>query len=181
VLAAGSDGETVTVGNEYPDVRSSTRFGWSAGQGEEPGFGFVSDHGGYTEATTVRGSGVSIDYVSDLSGIYRTVELGPVIRVVSGRKFPGPAAIVARGSARSAIVGVAEGTGVQGSGDTGMRGIGGSVAGRGGVFSGGGSQVRLIPARSATHPDSGKAGDLFVDRNKRLWFCKGGAAWVKIA
>jgi hypothetical protein len=24
-------------------------------------------------------------------------------------------------------------------------------------------------------------GDLYVDKNERLWFCKGGATWVQLA
>ncbi len=39
----------------------------------------------------------------------------------------------------------------------------------------------LVPAATASHPASGNAGDLFVDKSKRLWFCKGGASWVLIA
>ena len=40
---------------------------------------------------------------------------------------------------------------------------------------------RLSPSTAASHPDSGAAGDLFVDKTGRLWFCKGGATWKQLA
>jgi hypothetical protein len=43
------------------------------------------------------------------------------------------------------------------------------------------AQLRLQPSTLATHPASGAAGDLVVDVNKRLWFCKGGTVWVQLA
>ncbi len=60
-------------------------------------------------------------------------------------------------------------TGVDGSADqdatsVGVRGT--SPAGRGGVFKGGAAQLKLQPSSTATsHPSSGQAGDLFVDKN----------------
>jgi hypothetical protein len=56
-----------------------------------------------------------------------------------------------------------------------------SPTGRGVVASGSLAQLRLIPSTQATHPSSGMIGDLFLDKNKRLWFCKGGTTWVQIA
>ena len=58
-----------------------------------------------------------------------------------------------------------------------------STDGRGGSFSGGPAQIQLMPGTGATHPASGKTGDLYVDKTARLWFCKVGgtkATWVKI-
>jgi hypothetical protein len=49
------------------------------------------------------------------------------------------------------------------------------------VFSGDHAQIRLIPSAAASHPKSGGAGDLFLDSGHRLWLCKGGSNWVKIA
>lgn len=63
---------------------------------------------------------------------------------------------------------------------TGVGVWGTSATSRGGWFSGGAAQVRLVPADGA-HPAAGLAGDLFVDSAKRLWFCKGGANWVQVA
>jgi hypothetical protein len=53
--------------------------------------------------------------------------------------------------------------------------------GRGGVFEGKTAQLRLVPSTAASHPSSGSIGDLFLDKNKRLWFCKGGTSWKQIA
>jgi hypothetical protein len=63
--------------------------------------------------------------------------------------------------------------------NTGVYGIG--INGRGGVFKGDKAQVRLVASSASTHPSSGILGDLFLDQNKRLWFCKGGAIWTQIA
>jgi hypothetical protein len=53
--------------------------------------------------------------------------------------------------------------------------------GRGGTFTGKKGQLRLIPSSAANHPTSGRAGDIFLDASKRLWLCKGGTTWVRIA
>jgi hypothetical protein len=72
-------------------------------------------------------------------------------------------------------------TGVLGRADqdaasVGVRGS--SASGRGGVFAGRAAQVRLTPSSAASHPASGQAGDLFVDRSGRLWLCKGRTRWM---
>jgi hypothetical protein len=54
-----------------------------------------------------------------------------------------------------------------------------SASGRGGHFAGAAAQIRLVPA-AGNKPAAGKPGDLFVDSQKRLWFCKGGASWAQI-
>lgn len=56
-----------------------------------------------------------------------------------------------------------------------------SKNGRGVYAAGKLAQLRLQPAAAATHPTTGAAGDFFVDRSKRLWFCKGGTRWVQVA
>lgn len=61
-----------------------------------------------------------------------------------------------------------------------LGGNGGSTA-RGAVLISNVAQLRLQPSTLATRPASGQAGDLFVDASKRLWFCKGGTAWVQLA
>jgi hypothetical protein len=61
----------------------------------------------------------------------------------------------------------------------GVRGT--SPGGRGGVFKGGAAQLRLLASTATTHPASGSLGDLFLDKNKRLWFCKGGTTWKQLA
>jgi hypothetical protein len=75
-------------------------------------------------------------------------------------------------------------TGVHGYADTdaGSVGVrGNSPTGRGGLFGGKRAQLRLLPSPAATHPASGSLGDLFLDKSKRLWFCKGGTTWKQIA
>jgi hypothetical protein len=71
-------------------------------------------------------------------------------------------------------------TGVSAGGSrVGVRGA--SDSGRGGVFSGGRAAMRLMPSSSASHPRRGLGGDLFLDRSRRLWFCRGGTDWVRLA
>jgi len=69
-------------------------------------------------------------------------------------------------------------TGVAGTSSTGT-GVTGSGK-RGGVFTGSAAGVQL-PPHSGAHPTSGSKGDLFVDHNTHLWFCRGGTTWVKLA
>ncbi len=64
---------------------------------------------------------------------------------------------------------------------TGVYGLATGTGSRGGVFGGKAAQVRLQPSGAATHPTSGDAGDLFVDKSHRLWFCKGGTTWKQLA
>jgi hypothetical protein len=63
-------------------------------------------------------------------------------------------------------------------------GIHATSKGRGGVFGGNAAQIQLTPGTGATHPRSGSRGDLYADKNGRLWFCKKGgttATWHQIA
>ncbi|HTK16337.1 MAG TPA: hypothetical protein VL769_08100 [Acidimicrobiia bacterium] len=56
-----------------------------------------------------------------------------------------------------------------------------SAKGVGGSFAGKAAQVQLVPSAEWSHPASGAPGQLFVDRAKRLWFCRGGRDWHQIA
>jgi hypothetical protein len=56
-----------------------------------------------------------------------------------------------------------------------------SANGVGGSFAGKAAQVQLVPSADWSHPASGDPGQLFVDRSKRLWFCRGGRDWHQIA
>ena len=58
---------------------------------------------------------------------------------------------------------------------------GASSLGAGGRFAGKTAQIQLIPSSVSSHPSSGTAGQLFVDRSSRLWFCKGGTNWRQLA
>jgi hypothetical protein len=71
------------------------------------------------------------------------------------------------------------GTAHQYANGAGVRGV--AAQGRGGVFSGGMAQLRLVPSAATTHPSKGVRGDLFVDNSGRLWFCKGGSSWKQLA
>jgi hypothetical protein len=56
--------------------------------------------------------------------------------------------------------------------------------GRGGSFAGKAAALRLIPSTATDHPANGRTGDLFLDRTRRLWFCKRGGAkatWFQLA
>ncbi len=73
------------------------------------------------------------------------------------------------------------GIGVWGTSGANVGVRGESERGRGGLFKGRKAQVRLQPSTANSHPDSGAAGDLFVDKHARLWFCKGGTTWKQLA
>jgi len=69
-------------------------------------------------------------------------------------------------------------TGVSGTSVTGNGVVGKGK--RGGVFSGTAAAIQLAP-HAGSHPTTGNKGDLFVDHNTHLWFCRGGTSWVKLA
>jgi hypothetical protein len=107
----------------------------------------------------------------------------------SSAKMPGLAVSATGAGAAGGVVGSSgSGTGVTGTSKSGTAVVATSSSGdglkatgtRGGVFAGTISQVRLTPAKGP-HPHSGFAGDLFVDHDNDLWFCKGGTHWVKLA
>jgi hypothetical protein len=66
-------------------------------------------------------------------------------------------------------------------------GTGGAFYGDGGAHARGATlvsnvaQMRLTPGTLTTHPAGGMAGDLYVDRSNRLWFCKGSTTWHQLA
>jgi hypothetical protein len=73
----------------------------------------------------------------------------------------------------STVTGTNQGTGsgLWGSSVKGDGVVGAAPKGRGARFSGGAANVRLVPGKRAAHPVSGQAGDLYVDKSNRLWFC----------
>jgi hypothetical protein len=72
----------------------------------------------------------------------------------------------------SGVVGKStSGNGVYGTTTNGIGVYGASTTARGGQFSGGPAQIRLVPSTASTHPTPGKAGDLFLDSSARLWLC----------
>jgi hypothetical protein len=98
------------------------------------------------------------------------------------------------GNGYAAVYGLTNGSGpgtfgentVNGNGSSGVaRGTGAGVYGQsdnglGGRFKGKKAQIRLEPSTTTTHPASGDAGEIFLDKSKRLWLCKGGTTWVRI-
>ncbi|MFC0540230.1 hypothetical protein [Kutzneria chonburiensis] len=70
--------------------------------------------------------------------------------------------------------------GLQGVSNTANAVVGTSGSARGGVFTGGAAQVRLVPGKSATPPANGQTGDLYADSAGNLWYCKQGS-WLKLA
>lgn len=104
-----------------------------------------------------------------------------------GLSASGPVAIQATGG---------DGQGVSATNDSGTlatikavnsgtnSGIHATSNGRGGVFGGKVAQIQLTPGSGATHPKGGSRGDLYADKNGRLWFCKKGgttATWHQVA
>ena len=86
------------------------------------------------------------------------------------------------GAPGEAVVGIGAGdAGVLGSSASATGVVGTSALGRGGSFSGARAQVRLSPSKRPTHPDTGLAGDLFLDRSRRLWLCRGTTDWTRLA
>ena len=78
-----------------------------------------------------------------------------------------------------------EGT-AQGNGTSGVaRGTGSGVYGqsdngRGGRFNGKKAQAGAGSGNHDDTPNSGDAGDIYLDKFKRLWLCKGGTTWVRL-
>jgi hypothetical protein len=129
-------------------------------------FGSSSFYGVY--GATQGGYGVA-GYSASSYGIYGSSNSGSAIRGDSGSRY--------------GVVGVGAKGGIAGFGDheASVGVLGHSRAGRGGVFGGGLAPMRLLPSATKAHPASGRAGDLFVDQSKRLWFCKGGTIWKQLA
>ncbi len=106
---------------------------------------------------------------------------GVHVNASSTSKTTGLAIAATGGGTAGGVKGVSTGVGagVAGASSTGP-GVVGSGA-RGGDFSGKAAAIRLRPSTAATHPASGKPGDLFVTSGHSLFFCKGGTTWVKLA
>ncbi|HEY1738513.1 MAG TPA: hypothetical protein VGI86_07375 [Acidimicrobiia bacterium] len=81
--------------------------------------------------------------------------------------------VASASSSASAVYGASLGTGY------GIEGK--ALNGRGAKFTGRFAQITLAPGTSTTHPShGGVAGDLYVDLNSRLWFCRGANNWVQV-
>lgn len=109
-------------------------------------------------------------------------EYGAGLEVVIEPAVNGRAAVESRtnGSGYGVFGVSATGTGVGGQGLTGPGLHGTSRDSVGGVFEGKTAQIRLRPSTAVSYPARGARGDLFVDRLGRLWYCRGGATWVRL-
>jgi hypothetical protein len=152
---------------------------------------------GICDGQGVNGIGVFGGHVGQGRGVYGNcsqgvgVEGGGSIGVLGGAEKIG-----VKGTGPTGVRGVGTSIGVSASGPTavhaggsGTAGVGVSAGGsgaggRGGVFAGAAAQVQLAPGSGSTHPKSGKRGDLYADKNGRLWFCKktgNPALWHQVA
>jgi hypothetical protein len=156
-------------------------YGSSYGQGVGKGRGVHGEAGQKTGFTIgVLGEASSPDGVGMLGNNYATsghaegvqgTSYSPKGWANTGWATKGGTGVVGVSGASFPYTTIPTGTGVFGK----------AAGGRGVVASGGKAQLRLVPSAATTHPTSGALGDLFLDKNKRLWFCKGGATWVKLA
>jgi hypothetical protein len=111
-------------------------------------------------------------------GLYAHIEnVANGSRAVFGRTVGVGIAIVASVANAKSSATASKGTTV-GSG-AGVEGQ--SAEGVGGKFAGKTAQLQLVPSTAIAPPPIGVAGQLFVDRANRLWFCQGDAGWRQLA
>jgi hypothetical protein len=195
LLSSARDGRPVTVGASYDDVRSETTF--RAASADTTVLSFHGEDGGaFRHSVEVGPDGIRAERRGHWSR--ESVVIDGTVRATGGgaeATAAGPM-IVGQGDSMG-VYGVARADGpgvrgrgligVEGVGSTGVRAIGEggpgiSAAGsRGGVLAGDVAQLRLQPAASMSHPALGETGDLFVDASGRLWFCRGGPDWHRVA
>jgi hypothetical protein len=181
--------DPTNTGGAFGAIAASGTAVFAKGSGVLPTVSVLSDGGGRcvdvkqtTDADAIHAAttGTGNAIYGETSGIGQAVQgnaTGPGFGVV-GRT----ASDYASGVFGSTTGG---GSGVQASSTSGPAFRGGSTMGRGAVLSSGKvAQLKLTPSTAATHPTHGQRGDLFVDNQGRLWFCKKGGAtatWVKVA
>ncbi|HTL85925.1 MAG TPA: hypothetical protein VL856_12125 [Acidimicrobiia bacterium] len=120
---------------------------------------------GFGDAGTGPGVGAAIFTSSATNNALESVHFG------KGRAVY--AQILNSDSSANSVAGTTTGTGAGISG-TSSKGVGGK-------FSGKTAQVLLSPSTASSHPTTGSAGALFVDKSHRLWYCKGGTSWKQLA
>ena len=145
-------GEISSAGSAWPVVYATTNGTGAAVRAAQSGTGY----GTYGEITNADNT---------LPAVFGTTNgTGPAVQGdqtgTSGSAVMG--SVSSSSNASSAIVGT------------------GSSSGRGGEFAGGAAQLQLLPGPTATHPDSGAAGDVYVDSSAMPWFCRGGTSWVPL-
>ena len=109
---------------------------------------------------------------SGVAGLTNSATGAGVSGISNAPGYYGVGVVGTQNSLGSGVVGKStSGNGVYGTTTNGIGVYGASTTARGGQFSGGPAQIRLVPGAAATHPASGKAGDIFVDSTARIWFC----------
>jgi hypothetical protein len=170
-FAAGSDGEPVVVGGSYGDVRTATTLARQVDV-DEPIVHLEADTGDRVNTTDLGARGVLVESQTFFTG-RSTSRLRPGILTLTtiDRFAPDTRTEITSESVTSPSVraDAGEGVAIQGDGS------------RGGSFGGDKAQIRLKPSNRGTHPASGRRGDLFVDAGGRLWFCRGGRDWARLA
>lgn len=190
--SAGPDQPTVTilggeVAGSYHDTGQSALSLQAKGSGValavEIQDGSIAPMGPYGLADTIVGTGISVQSESStaLEIEVTSTDTGQDAVTISyaGTSRAFFAESITPTNINGTVTGVNAGHGIgvwgEQRNDTvsgyGVLGIAGHL-GRGGSFQGGAAALRLVPSTtSATHPTTGKTGDLFVDSSVRLWFC----------
>jgi hypothetical protein len=177
LLAAGHDGRPVALGGRYDDVRTVTSF--QAASDGTPMLRFSAIVAGEDRHSLEVGpDGLH----AQRQGHWRQQSVvidGGVRATGSGAEAAAVGPMIVGEGDSMGVYGAArtEGTGVLGRGTVGIEGVGQ----RGGVLAGDVAQLRLRPSDQDSHPASGAPGDFFVDASRRLWFCRGGTDWSRIA
>ena len=178
----GVYGEVVPADSAAAGVHGFTNGTGSGVMGEsKSGYGVYGvGHSGAGVWGTSRSTGVWGDLTGPgYAGVLgRTFSAGTHGRGVYGQVWKGKGEgvygeVVPAGSSAAAVHGNTNGTG------PGV--LGRSAKGRGMVAFSNVAQLQLIPSTASTHPATGQSGDLFVDKQNRLWFCHGGGAWTRVA
>jgi len=143
----------------------------------EPGAG-----GSAIQALTLEGSNtsptISAHQIGMGHGVYSHIENETsAARAVYGRTIGMGHAVLGSIVNAQSDVSAAKAT-TQGSGP-GLEAL--SAKGVGASFVGKTAQVQLVPSSDASHPVSGGAGQLFVDSAHRLWYCRCGHDWQRLA
>lgn len=205
VRAAGDDGDPITVGGTFTNAQTrtllrnstngqallvlnhqatggaleaSTAGGVAVAASSSSGFGVIasSTTGTGLDASSEQGVGANVVSEQDIAVKARS----SVDHAVLGRTLGKTAAIRGESGVGCGVLGFNGPFSTQRPGPKNVGVHGASVDGRGGTFDGKLAAVRLMPSTAATHPTSGSRGDLFVDASGRLWYSRGGTAWVRL-
>ena len=187
-LVLGASALTNDAGTASTALKSTNAYETLFASANSGGAG-LSGHSDYGRGVIGHGSTAGVygeSFASDGIGVHglKSSTTGPAVK----------GEILYPSNGYAAVFGVTGGTGpavygeglASGNGTSGVaRGTGSGVYGqsdngRGGQFRGKKAQIRLEPATTTTHPSSGDAGDIYLDKSKRLWLCKGGTTWVRI-